>query len=145
MWWTYFDDVAKARLKPGLMNLQIVLYAHLPLTMGITAFGVSTKKLVLLEMGSPIPVPYLWLTALSVSITMLAVAVIDSVPRTDDDPARAVARVWPRVISAIALLAIAGFGTGLPAEVSLSLVAAVCVAQILLESHQLRRYGPAAQ
>jgi low temperature requirement protein LtrA len=145
MWWTYFDDVAKARLKPGLMNLQIVLYAHLPLTMGITAFGVSTKKLVLLEMGSPIPVPYLWLTALSVSITMLAVAVIDSVPRTDDDPARAVARVWPRVISAIALLAIAGFGTGLPAEISLSLVAAVCVAQILLESYQLRRYGPAAQ
>ena len=143
MWWTYFDDVPKARLKPGLINLQIFLYAHLPLTMGITAFGVSTKKLVLLEMGSPIPVPYLWLTALSVSITMLAVAVIDAVPRTNDDPARAVARVWPRVISAIALLAIAGFGAGLPAEVSLSLVAAVCVAQILIESHQVRRYGPA--
>jgi hypothetical protein len=94
-------------------------------------------------MGSPIPVPYLWLTALSVSITMLAVAVIDAVPRTNDDPARVVARVWPRVISAIALLVIAGFGAGLPAEVSLSLVAAVCVAQILIESHQVRRYGPA--
>jgi hypothetical protein len=76
---------------------------------------------------------------------MLAVAVIDAVPRTNDDPARVVARVWPRVISAIALVAIAGFGAGLPAEVSLSLVAMVCVAQILIESHQVRRYDPAVQ
>lgn len=96
-------------------------------------------------MGSPIPVPYLWLTALSVSMTMLAVAVIDAVPRTNDNPTRAVARGWLRVISAIALLAVAGFGAGLPAEVSLSLVAAICVAQIVVESHQVRRCGPAVQ
>ena len=53
MWWTYFDDAPKARLKPGPINLQIVLYAHLPLTMGITAFGVSTKKLVLWKWAAP--------------------------------------------------------------------------------------------
>lgn len=138
LWWTYFDDVAKARLKPGLINLQIFLSAHLPLAMGITAFGVSTKRLVLLELGDLVPVPYLWLATLSVGTTMLAVAVVAAVTRTDDDPTPTVNRMWPRVVSATALVGIAGFGTDLRAEFSLSLIATVCVAQIVFESHRTR-------
>ncbi len=139
LWWTYFDDVAKARVKPGLINLQVFLCAHVPLAMGITAFGVSTKKLVLLELGDTVPVPYLWLATLSVGMAMLAVAVIDTVTRTDHESTRGHVRIWPRVVSAIVLASIAGFGGGLRAEISLTLVAAVCVTQIFIESLQAPR------
>ena len=138
MWWTYFDDVPKSHIKPGAVNLQIFLYAHLPLTMGITAFGVSTKSLVLLELGDSIPGPYLWLATLSVGVTMLAVAAIDTATRTPGGSTRSVARLWPRLVTAIALVGIAAFGAGLRAEVTLSLVAAFCVAQIVLETYQTR-------
>lgn len=138
LWWTYFDDVAKARLKSGLVNTQVFFYAHLPLAMGITAFGVSTKRLVLLELGDPVPVEYLWLATVSVGIAMLAVAVMAVVTWTDCTPTGTVARVWCRVASAIGVVGIAGFGESLQAEFSLSLVTAVCVAQIAVESYQAR-------
>ena len=119
-------------------STQIFLSAHLPLAMGITAFGVSTKRLVLLELGDLVPVPYLWLATLSVGTTMLAVAVVAAVTRTDGGPTPTANRVWPRVVSATALVGIAGFGTDLRAELSLSFIAAVCVAQIVFESHRTR-------
>ena len=131
--------MAKARVKPGLINLQVFFCAHVPLAMGITAFGVSTKKLVLLELGDTVPVPYLWLATLSVGMAMLAVAVIDTVTRTDHESTRGHVRIWPRVVSAIVLASIAGFGGGLRAEISLTLVAAVCVTQIFIESLQAPR------
>jgi low temperature requirement protein LtrA len=139
LWWTYFDDVAKARVKPGLINLQVLIYAHLPLAMGITAFGVSTKQLVLLELGETIPGPHLWFATMSVAIAMLAIAVIDAVCQTERESTRGYIRIWPRIASATMLLSIAALSGDLRAEITLSLVAAVCVAQIGVESYVVRR------
>ena len=68
MWWTYFDDIAAVKVKPHWSKRLIWAYIHLPMTMAITAFGVSSKKLAIQPLFEPMPRHRLLLLTGSVSV-----------------------------------------------------------------------------
>ena len=143
IWWTYFDDVADAHIRttsvftsaPG-GNRLIWVYTHLPLAIGITAFGVAAKKVVSVEeFGDYLKDSYAWLLVGTLALVLLSVAVLDLVTASPHYAVNAPERVGPRVIAAVAL-AVIGFAlveTKTDAIVVVSLVTAVVVAQIAVE------------
>ena len=81
MWWTYFDDVADSPIKSNGNSVKPALgwvYAHLPLTMGLTALGVAIEKLALSELGEPISSKYGTLMFFSIAGVLGAISVIDA-------------------------------------------------------------------
>lgn len=44
LFWTYFDDVPRARVRPGSVSAELWLLAHLPLQLGIVALAVGMSK-----------------------------------------------------------------------------------------------------
>lgn len=143
VWWTYFDDVADAHIRHTSLlsdnmgrNRLIWVYTHLPLTAGITAFGVSAKKILgVEEFGDALKVSHGWLVVGTLIVVLLAVAILDLVTASPHYAVNAPERVGPRVIAAIAL-AVIGFAlveTKTDAIVVVSLVTAVVIAQIAVE------------
>lgn len=58
MWWIYFDNVAGSPVKPVGRAPYIWIYSHLPLAIGLTAFGVGIKKIIFLHGTEGIPDGY---------------------------------------------------------------------------------------
>jgi len=87
LWWTYFDDVADSEIRrrsaladrPS-QNRVWWVFAHLPLTMALTAYGVASKKVVIVD-GLDVSVPsgYLALLTASIATVLVATAVLDVV------------------------------------------------------------------
>ncbi len=143
IWWTYFDDVAesdvatRSRLtkSPGLNRLMWV-YAHLPLTMGLTAFGVASKKIVGVEsFDDTLKYSYAWLLVGTLALVLVTVAVLDAVTISPHFGVRTSAQVGLRILAAVMVVGIGALlaaGT-VTAIVGLGLVAVIVVAQITLE------------
>ncbi len=143
IWWTYFDDVAgghvrstSAIAKTPRFNMLTWVYTHLPLTMAITAFGVSSKKVLgVKEFGDAFSANYTWLLVLSVMAVLLCVAVLDLVTVSPHYSIEAPERVGPRLVAAVVLVPL-GFlvaSGSVGALVGVGLIAAVVVAQIAVE------------
>lgn len=143
IWWTYFDDVAGSHIRttsaltkwaPG--NRLIWVYVHLPLTAGITAFGVAVKKVIGVEtFGESLKDNYTWLLVIALIVVLLSVAVLDMVTASPHYSVEAPVRVGPR-LAAVAALVPLGFliaaGT-VSALTGVVLIAAVMVVQIGVE------------
>jgi low temperature requirement protein LtrA len=143
IWWTYFDDVADAHIrstsalsKAAGRNRLIWVYTHLPLAVGVTGFGVAAKKVVGVEgFGDALKTNYGWLLVGTLMLALLSVAVLDLVTASPHYAVNAPERVGPRVIAAVAIAAL-GLVTVAPkadAVVTVSLIAAVVIAQIAVE------------
>jgi low temperature requirement protein LtrA len=140
LWWTYFDDVAESNIRrrswftPSPLNNRVIwVYAHLPLAMGLTAFGVASKKVVGVEaFADDLKESYTWLLAGSLIVVLLSVTVLDLVTASPHHAVDSPERVGPRVAAAFA---VAGIGAlmlagALTALVGLALLAVVAVGQI---------------
>ena len=142
LWWTYFDDVADASIrttsslsKSLATNRIIWVYAHLPLAAGITAFGVSAKKVVGVETLSDYLKPnYAWLLVGTIAVVLVCVAVLDLVTASPHYAIHAPERVGPRVVAAVLLVGLGFFGATKPnALLLITLIAVVVVGQIAVE------------
>ena len=143
LWWTYFDDVADARIRAvsrlspsAPVNRLLWVYTHLPLAAGLTAFGVAAKKIVAVDaFGEAFRSSYTWLTVAALALSLLAVAVLDLVTASPHFAIEQPARVLPRVVAAVALIPIGVLlATGaVGALVGLALVAAIVTIQIAVE------------
>lgn len=137
LWWTYFDDLADARLTrdaDGRPRVVAWLYLHLPLTGAITAFGVSLKKLVEQpSFADPLTTSYGVLLVVSVGVALLAAAGLDLVTASRHFAVDARHRVVPRLL-AVGALAVAWLvlRDG-PALLLVLTVVVIAVAQILVE------------
>jgi len=143
LWWTYFDDVAGARIRgygQSLRNSAVWIYTHLPLTMALTAFGVAVQHLALLDLSEDIPAADLWLLAGSVAVALVSIAALDAVTDSRTAGVGKRDRVVPRLLAAGALLMVAALGSRLPALLEASLLAAVAVAQMAHEVVAGRRF-----
>jgi low temperature requirement protein LtrA len=58
VWWLYFDDVAGSPVKPTGHAPYVWIYSHLPLAIGLTAFGVAAKKVIFLPGAEALPEKY---------------------------------------------------------------------------------------
>ena len=143
VWWTYFDDVADAHIRHSSVlsdnigrNRLIWVYTHLPLTAGITAFGVAAKKVISVEeFGDALKVTHGWLLVGTLIVVLVAVAILDLVTASPHYAVNAPERVGPRVMAAAAL-AVVGVAMVEPkvsAVATTAVIAGVVVAQIGVE------------
>ncbi len=114
LWWTYFDDVADARIRSTsalssrpATNRLVWVYVHLPLTAAITAFGVAAKKIVGVESFMETFKPsYTWLLVLALATALVAVAILDLVTASPHFAIEAPERAGPRLVAAVVLVAV---------------------------------------
>lgn len=145
LWWTYFDDVAGAQIKPAtrLGNGPAVwLYAHLPLAIGIVGVGVGTTKIVALPFDGVLAPYYRWLFCGSLALALCAIAALDLATVRTDTIADSRSRARARIGGAVLLIALAAGGGALPFLVLIVLIALICASQVLfdlrMEAHAKR-------
>ena len=134
LWWTYFDDVADSDVRPGNKLMMVGwVYAHLPLTAALTAFGVASKKVVDIEaFDSTIYQPYLWLLAGSIAMALVATAALDALTVSPHFAVAGWDRIGPRLLAAAAVFGIAAIWSS-PAVAVLCAIASAVVGQIAYE------------
>lgn len=148
LWWTYFDDVADSLIRPTIASGQLIwVYGHLPLTMALTALGVASKKMVVIDtFEEAITTSYLWLLVAAVAMALIATAFLDAVTVSPHFAIDLRRRVGPRLVAA-ALVALVPVVLGFdPAVAVLAGIVGIVVAQIAVEvvlatvgDHALRR------
>jgi low temperature requirement protein LtrA len=140
LWWTYFDDVADSPIVESEAPLATVwTFLHLPLTMGLTATGVSLSVLVLADISALLASNDAWFLIGAVIVALGAVIGLDTITRSRHFGISARQRVGPR-IAATALLVLVGVGSqALTTTSFLALVAIVIIGQIAVEILFARR------
>ena len=133
LWWIYFDDVAGSHVKSKPIAAFVWVYTHLPLTIAVTATGVAIKKAVFFDPMLPAPAKYRWLLCGTLALALLSVSVIDLVTERRQSEMSDRARNTVRAGCAALVVLIAPAGAFLPSWVFLSLVAAVCVGQVVFD------------
>ena len=143
LWWTYFDDVAESDVASRSwlsassgMNRVAWAYLHLPLAMGLTAFGVAAKKVVGVEAFSDdLKDTYAWLLVGALILVLVSTAVLDTVTVSPHFGVRTSAQVRLRLVSAAAVLVLGALLAGgvVAALLGVGLIAAVVAAQIGVE------------
>jgi len=132
LWWAYFDVVAivaERRLRDAPYERQIRIardsytYLHLPMVAGIVVFAVGAKRA--LEVSGELPAVPAWALCAGVALYLVALSAFK----------RRNVGSWnqPRLVAAVALVALAPVATQLPALVSLTVVALVVCALIAFE------------
>jgi low temperature requirement protein LtrA len=133
LWWVYFDDVAGARIRRGNLAPFVWIFAHLPMTIGITAVGVAIKKMVFLDPTEPALGKYRWLLAGTLALALLSVGIIDSVTSRRQSEMSDRTRTYIRLASAGVVLVVAFVGAGMPAWVFVGMITAICLAQVIFD------------
>lgn len=133
LWWTYFDDVAGARLHSTRNAAYVWVYSHLPLAAGLTALGVGVKKLAKAAPAEALSTSARWLLLGSLALALLSIAAIDHVTESRFYGVRSRDRTQPRIAAAAAVVLIGVFGTNLTATVVAILTSAVVVGQMAIE------------
>ncbi|MFP4436132.1 MAG: low temperature requirement protein A [Chloroflexaceae bacterium] len=143
LWWLYFDNVAGAMVRATGRAPYVWIYSHLPLALGLTAFGVGIKKLVILHAGDPFADKYRLLICGAVILCLVFIALIDLVTVQSEQRTRSQTRAQLRFGAAAVVLLLAFVGAWLPPIGLIALIACACAAPIvidlLLES---RKSGP---
>ncbi len=133
LWWTYFDDVAGARLKTGRYSAYVWVYSHLPLAAGLTALGVAVKKLARAAPAEAFSSSGRWLLAGSLAVALLSIAAIDLVTESRFYGVRSRDRTEPRVAAAVAMLLVGVLGTNLTAAAVAIITSLLVVGQMAVE------------
>jgi len=139
LWWLYFDDVAGALVKPSGFAAYAWIYSHLPIAIGLTAFGVGAKKALLAHAGEPLHAEYRWLIALALILYLLFVALLDEVTVREDQGMANRTRGAVRLVGALVVFGLALLGTSFSAVLFMGLVAIVFVLEVATEVATARR------
>ena len=138
-WWVYFDnlggqpiEMARKDRKIGVVNLW--LYTHLPLVIGIAAAGVGVEQILLSKPTLALPDSQRWLICGSVALCFLAVSILHRFGLIRYCKIRSQFRFG----GAVVLLAIAILGKGLLPVTVIALVAVVSVVQVVQDLYQSR-------
>jgi low temperature requirement protein LtrA len=130
LWWLYYNDSEESSLKPAHWAPYVWIYAHLPLTIGLTAFGVASKKLFLSVGEDQLKYSYILLYCAALILVGLALFLINHAttrPGSSVTPGRR--GLWRMgMVFAFALLAL--FGSQLSALTFVILAAAILAVQI---------------
>ena len=132
LWWRYFDDIAGALVKATGRATYIWIYSHLPLALGLVAYGVGVKKL-LLEIDHPVlPDKYRWLICGALLLYLLFIAVMESDTVREGDDFSATLRAVLGYGSAVLVLVVALLGSGWNSTLLIAVLAAVFALQIVV-------------
>ncbi|MBH8572437.1 low temperature requirement protein A [Nostocaceae cyanobacterium CENA369] len=139
LWWIYFDNLggtpiqrAKTQGQVGIVNLW--LYTHLPLVIGITAAGVGVEQILLSKATLALPDERRWLICGSVAICLSAIGILHRFGVIRYCKIRS----QYRLVGASVLLLLAIFGKGLLPILVIALVAVVVAVQVIQDLYQSR-------
>lgn len=81
LWWLYFDNIGssaiqKARIEGRVVILNVWLYTHLPLVIGIAATGVGVEQVLLAEGNAALATPQRWLLCGAVALCLFTLGVL---------------------------------------------------------------------
>ena len=133
LWWIYFDDVAGSRIKRSRLAGYTWVWAHLPLTIGVTGVGVAIKKALYFDPMQVAPLKYRVLLAGTLILALVSVAVIDTVTERRDSELSDRARVLIRLGSAGLLSLVVVTAGSMSALTFVGLVSGVCVLQVIAD------------
>ncbi|GAB4453310.1 MAG: hypothetical protein Kow0031_35580 [Anaerolineae bacterium] len=133
LWWLYFDDVEEADIKPAHFAPYVWIYAHLPLAIGLTAFGVAAKKLFLAAGDDYVKGHYLLLFCGAMVLVAVSLALIDLATERRDGGLSHHARFLWRLGMATAFGALALLGAGLSPIGFITVAAAILAVQVAAE------------
>lgn len=130
LWWLYFGELEELQLRATNLGPRVWVYAHLPLALALTAFGVASKKIFLSLDADHLKEPYLFLFCGSLILYILSMALVDwtlrgHLPRFNRAPMYA-------VLVAL-LLGLMFFGSQLSALLLVLIVALALGVLIVLE------------
>lgn len=109
LWWLYFDDVETKVIRSTHSAPYLWIYAHLPLTLGLTAFGVGAKKIFLSVGEDHIKSQYIVLFGGALILYALALALIELASHRENTVWRPGATLWRLGLAgALALLTVSG-------------------------------------
>jgi low temperature requirement protein LtrA len=138
-WWVYFDNlggtpIETARTQGKIGTVNIWLYTHLPLVIGIAASGVGVEQILLSQPTIALPDNQRWLICGSVALCSFAVGILHRYGVIRYCKIRSLYRL----IGAVVLLAIAIIGKGLLPIIVIAIVAVVSTAQVVQDVYQSR-------
>jgi low temperature requirement protein LtrA len=131
MWWLYFHDFEETTIREGSLPAFAWVYAHLPLTLGMTAFGVATKKFFQGLGEGHLDPDYVLLLCGALALYALAVALIEASTDQSDPRKQDRYRVTSRLGIAAAAGCLAFFGRDLAPPLLMAIVATVFLLVIL--------------
>jgi len=99
LWWLYFNDVETTVIKPSHWAPYVWIYAHLPLTMGLTAFGVGAKKLFQSAGDDHVKVGYLALYCGALAVYALALMLVELATTPEGKPSVRWRGIIPAVVA----------------------------------------------
>ena len=132
LWWIYFDDIVEQAIK-GIRGTYVWVYSHLPLAIGLTAFGVAAKKVFIQPSFEPLEAKYRILYCVSVILTLVFIAFIDLVTERHDQAVDNTQRAYWRFGAAFIILLIALFGGSLAPIPFIIIMAIIFSVQIIID------------
>jgi low temperature requirement protein LtrA len=137
LWWIYFENVGGMALQTAggagkVRTLNVWLYGHLPLVIGIAAAGVGVKHVIMSDPMAGLEDGDRWLLCGSVALCLTALAVLHRTGVIF----QCRARTKHRVGAAIVLLMMAIVGNGLPPLAIVLFVAGISLFQVAQDIYQ---------
>ncbi len=136
LWWMYFDNVKGSVVRRTYVAGQVWVYTHLPLLAAITAFGVATKKVVLLQAGHALGEFERLLLTGTVAVALLAIAVLDLTHVQSSRDLTHLRLAYTRFGGAALVLLIGLIGGTFDPALLLGLVALTCAVQIVVDVYR---------
>jgi inward rectifier potassium channel len=133
LFWLYFDDVGGSSIKGERGAPFVWVYSHLPLSLGLAGALSGVRSIAGAEASGPPSEGSRWLVAGGLSLSLLAMALIDSVTVRKHVELGDRARVNARIGAAFLALLVAPIGASMNAIEFLALAAAPCVAQVVFD------------
>ena len=136
MWWIYFENVSGSILsanvdrKVGL--IQVWLYGHLPLVIGLATTGVAVEQVIMSDANQALQTPQRWLICGGVALCLLSLSILHRTGMIF----RCKVRAKYRLGAAATLIFLAIAGISLQPVVIIGLVALVCATQLLEDLYQ---------
>lgn len=137
LWWIYFENVEGSALETAqksgrIIILQVWLYIHLPLVIGLAATGVGVEHIIKSSSSAALPTPERWLICGSVALCYASLAVLHRTGVIFLCKARTRHRL--AAVGMMLVLAIAGINL-LPITI-IALIAGVGIVQVGLDLYQ---------
>lgn len=133
LWWLYFDHLEHANLAKAGSQIQLWAYAHYPFMVAITAYGVVGNKIFAASPRMPLDDTKRLLFTTALATAVLAFGLIEWASKENDEPLARSPQPWIRLGGAVALIALGLFGGSLDVGWLVALVAAILLAQVILD------------
>ncbi|MEM9265823.1 MAG: low temperature requirement protein A [Cyanobacteria bacterium P01_F01_bin.13] len=138
LWWLYFENVSGSALETSRTSgrvqiLQLWLYIHLPLVIGLAATGIGVEKGILAAgETTTLPTPVRWLLCGSIALCYASLAVLHRMGVIF----MCKARTRHRLVGMAAMVGVALVGKGLSPMGVMGFVALVGIVQVGLDLYQ---------